>query len=74
MIVESFPDDSVVKNLPANEGNIGDPGSIPGSGRFPEEGNGSPLQCSCLKNPMDRGAWWATVLGVSESWTEHAHM
>ena len=56
-LLRASPDDSVVKNLPANEGNIEDPGSIPGSGRFPEEGNGSPLQCSCLKNPMDRGAW-----------------
>ena len=66
VIVESFPDDSVVKNLPANEGNIGDPSSIPGSGRFSEEGNGSPLQCSCLKNPMDRAAWQATVFGVCQ--------
>ena len=36
---------------------------------FPGEGNGNPLQCSCLKNPMDRGAWWATVHGVTKSWT-----
>ena len=43
--------------------NSGDPGSIPGSGRFPGEGNGNPLQYSCLENPMDRGAWWATVHG-----------
>ena len=42
----------------------GDPGSIPGSGRSPGEGNGNPLQYSCLENPMDRGAWWATVHGV----------
>ena len=41
----------------------GDAGSIPGSGRSPGEGNGNPLQCSCLGNPMDRGAWWATVHG-----------
>ena len=47
----------------------GDLDSIPGSGRFPGEWNGSPLQYSCLKNPMDRGAWWATVHGVSESHT-----
>ena len=53
-----------VKNLPANEG---DQGSIPGSGRFPGEGNGNPLQYSCLGNPMDRGAWWATVQGVAKS-------
>ena len=45
----------------------GDLGSIPGSGRSPGEGNGNPLQYSCLENPMDRGAWWATVHGVAES-------
>ena len=45
--------------------NVGEPGSIPGSGRSPGEGNGSPLQYSCLENPMDRGAWQATVHGVS---------
>ena len=45
--------------------NAGDWGSIPGSGRSPEEGNGKPLQYSCLENPMDRGAWWATVRGVT---------
>ena len=49
--------------------NVGDPGSIPGSGRSPGEGNGKPLQYSCLKNPMDRGAWWATVHGVTKSRT-----
>ena len=50
-----------VKNPPANAGDTGDMGSIPGSGRTSGEGNGNPLQHSCLKNPMDRGAWWATV-------------
>ena len=54
-------------------GDLGDMGLIPGWERSPGEGNGNPLQYSCLKNPMDRGPWWATVLGVSESWTEHAH-
>ena len=49
--------------------NAGDPSSIPGSGRSPGEGNGNPLQYSCLENPMDRGAWWATVHGVAKSWT-----
>ena len=49
--------------------NAGDPGSIPGSGRSPGEGNGNSLQSSCLVNPMDRGAWWATVCGVMKSWT-----
>ena len=48
---------------------MGDPASIPGSGRFPEEGNGNPLQYSCLENPMDRGAWQATAHGVAKSWT-----
>ena len=52
--------------LPAN---VGDTGSIPGSGRSPGEANGNPLQYSCLGNPMDRGAWWATVHGVPKSWT-----
>ena len=47
----------------------GDPGSIPGSGRSPGEGNGNPLQYSCLENPMDRGARWATVHGVAKSQT-----
>ena len=47
--------------------NAGDPGSIPGSGRSPGEGNDNPLQYSCLKNPMDSGAWQATVNGVTKS-------
>ena len=51
----------VVKNPPANPGDIRDKGLIPGSGRSPREGNGNPLQYSCLENPMDRGAWQATV-------------
>ena len=50
----------MVKNLPVYGG---DPGSIPGSGRSLGEGNGNPLQCSCLGNPVDRGAWQATILG-----------
>ena len=49
--------------------NAGDLALIPGSGRSPGEGNGNPLQYSCLENPMDGGAWWATVHGVTESWT-----
>ena len=59
----------VVKNLSANTGDLRDTGSIPGLGRSPGEGNGNPLQYSCLENPMDRGAWWATVHGVTKSWT-----
>ena len=54
----------MVKNLPTMQL---DPGSIPGSGRSPGEGNGSPLQSSCLKNSMDRGVWWAAALGVRKS-------
>ena len=49
--------------------NVGDLGLIPGSGRSPGEGNGNPLQYSCLENPMDQGSWWATVHGVTESQT-----
>ena len=57
----------MVKNPPANAGDVGDMGSIPGSGRAPEGGNGDPLQYSCLENPMDRGAWQATVHRVAMS-------
>ena len=53
----------MVKNPPTN---AGDPSLIPGSGRSPGEGNGYPLQSSCLENPMHRGAWWATVHGVAK--------
>ena len=56
----------MVKNPPAN---AGDPGSILGVGRSPGEGNGHPLQYSCLGNAMDRGAWWAIVHGVTKSQT-----
>ena len=61
-----FPGGSEVK---ASACNAGDLGSIPGSGRSPGEGNGNPLQYSCLENPMDGGAWWATVHGVAKSRT-----
>ena len=60
----------MVKNSPANIGDTRDAGSIPGSGRSPGGGNGNPLQYSCLEDPMDRGAWQATVRGVAESWTQ----
>ena len=59
---------SVVKNPPVNAGNTG---SIPGLGRSPGEGNGNPLQYSCLKNPVDRGAWQATVHGVVSQRVRH---
>ena len=64
-----FPSGSVVKNLPANAGATGDVGLIPGLGRSPGEGNGYPLQYSCLENLIDRGTWWATVHGVAKSQT-----
>ena len=60
------PGGSAAKNLPAN---AGEAGSIPGSGRSPGEGNGNPLQDSCLENPMDRGAWHAIVYGTEKSQT-----
>ena len=59
----------VVKNRPANAGDIRDAVSIPGSGRSLGGGHGNPLQYSCLENPMDRGAWWVTVHGVAKSQT-----
>ena len=65
-----FPGGTVVKNLPANAGDIGDAGSIPGLGRSLGGGNGNSLQYSCLGNPMDREAWWATVHGVADSQTQ----
>ena len=61
-----FPGGSEVK---ASDCNVGDLSSIPGLGRLPGEGNGNPLQYSCLENPMDGGAWWATVHGVEKSQT-----
>ena len=57
----------VIKNSPANAGDTRDVGSIPGSGRSPGEGNDNPLQYSCLENPVDRGASWATVHEAAES-------
>ena len=62
-----FPDGSVVKNLPANAGDIGDAGSIPGSERSPGKANGNALQYPCLENPMDRGAWGAIIYPVANS-------
>ena len=60
-----FPDGTVVKNAPANAGDTRHAGSIPGLGRSPGEGNGDPLQYSCLEHPTDRGAWWAIVHGFT---------
>ena len=66
----------LVKNPPANVRDARDVGLIPGSGRSPGEGNGNPIQNSCLRNPMDRGAWWATVHEIAKSWiplNTHTH-
>ena len=65
-ILLGFPDDSDGKDSACSEGHLS---LIPGLGGSPGEGNGNPLQCSCLKNPMDRGPWQATVHGVTKSWT-----
>ena len=65
-IYPGFPGGSEGKASACNEGDLG---SIPGLGRSPGEGNGNPLQFSCLENPMDRGAWRATVNGVAKSQT-----
>ena len=62
----NIPGGTVVKNPPANAGAIRDVSLIPELGRSPGEGNGNPFQCSFLRNPMDRGAWWATVHGGHE--------
>ena len=65
-LIQGFPGGSDGKESVYN---VRDTGSIPGSGRSPGEGHGNPLQYSCLENPMDRGAWWAIVHGVTKSWT-----
>ena len=64
--LQGFQGGSVVKNSPANVGDARDTGFIPGSEKIPGEGNGNPLQYSCLENPTDRGAWGATVHGVAK--------
>ena len=63
----TFPDSLDAKESACNAADLG---SIPGSGRSPGEGNGSPLQYSCLEDPKDKGAWWAKVHGVAKSWTQ----
>ena len=67
LLRSTFPEEVIVKNPPASAGDIRDACSIPGSGRSSGEGNGNPLQYSCLENLMDRGAWWAAVCRVPES-------
>ena len=66
---QGFPGSAVVKNLLVNAGDTRDTGLIPEWGRCPGEGNGIPLQYSCLENSMDRGAWWAIVQEVAKNWT-----
>ena len=70
MQVITFAYDSSGSDGKESAYNAGDPGLIPGSGRSPGEGNGNPLQYSCLENPMDRGAWPATIHGISKSRTQ----
>ena len=67
---EGFPGGTVGTNARAKARDARSVGLIPGTGRSPEEGNGNPLQYCCLRNPMDRGAWQATVRGVAKSWTQ----
>ena len=79
MDIPGFPSGSEVENLPVMQKNAGDAGSIPGSGRSPGGGYGNPIQYCCLENPMDRGAWQATIHRVAESdttevtWHVHTH-
>ena len=68
--VTGFPGVTVVKTLPASVGHARDMGLICGLGKSPGVGNGNPLQCSCLENPMDRGAWRSAVHGVAKSQTQ----
>ena len=64
---KGFPGDKMVKNPPANAGDVSDAGLISGLGRSSGEGNGNPPQCTCLENSMDRGAWWSAVHGVAKN-------
>ena len=69
-VYTGLPGGSVVKNPPANTGDEEDTDSVPGLGRTPGGGNGNPLQYSCLGDPTDKGAWWATVHGVAKNQTQ----
>ena len=68
--VKRLPDGSAGKESACNAGDTGDAGLIPGSGRPPGGGHGNPVQYSCLKNSMDRGAWWTTIQRIAKSWTQ----
>ena len=65
--MDFFPDGSAGKESACHAGDTGHMGLIPGSGRSPGGGHGNPLQYPCLKNPMDRGAWWAMVHGATKN-------
>ena len=69
-IIYGFPGGASGKEPASNAGDIRDVSSIPGLGRSPGGGHGNPLQCSCLENPRDRGAWWAAISGVTQSQTQ----
>ena len=71
-MLEGFPGGAVVKSPPARAGDARDAGSVLGLGRSPGGGNGNPLQCSCLENSIDRGAWWAAAHGVAQSQTRQS--
>ena len=71
---DHLPGGSMVKNLPANTGDTGDSVLIPGSGRSPGEGNSNPPRYSCLRNPMDRRTWQATVRGIAKNQTQLSHL
>ena len=64
----------MVKNPSTNAGDVRDVGLIPGSGSSPGGGHGNPLQYSCLGNPIDKGAWWATIHGLAKRWTGLKHL
>ena len=70
LVISGFPGGAVEKNPPTSAGDTRDVGSIAGLGRSPGEGNGNPLQYSCLQNPIDRGSWQATAHGVAKSPTQ----
>ena len=67
---DQIPGESVGKESTSNARATGDVGLIPGSGKYPEGGHGNSFQYSGLENPMDRGGWWATIHGVTKSWTQ----
>jgi len=69
IVLLGFPAGAVVKNLLVSAGDSRNAGLIPALGKYPGGRNGSPLPYSCMENPRDRGAWWAAIYGVTQSWT-----